>query len=197
MRQVVAICAFLLFSALPAVSGAPDWATLPAGTVVSVRNNQLIDVNNAADGRMFPATIAQNIVDPAGRVLIPRGSPATLVIRRIKSGGHFRAGEIVLALDSVQVAGRRYAAITDPVKVKGKTGIGKNKRTAEMVGGGAALGTLVGALAGGGAGAAIGAFTGAAAGGGVQVATRGPRVHVPAEAVLNFQLQAPMHLRGY
>src|SRR5207244_7207406 len=39
---------------------------------------------------------------------------------------------------------------------KGTEGLGKNKRTAEMVGGGAVLGTLIGAIAGGGKGAAIG-----------------------------------------
>ena len=42
---------------------------------------------------------------------------------------------------------------------KGEQGIGKNKRTAEYVGGGAVLGTLLGAIAGGGKGAAIGART--------------------------------------
>jgi hypothetical protein len=172
-----------------------EWATLPAGTTISVRTIQPIDATAAAEGRTYPATIARDIMNPEGRVLIPRGSPATLVIRRVREGGTFRSSEIVLALDSIQVGPHHYAAVTEPVKISGKRGIGKNKRTAEMVGGGAALGTLIGAIAGGGAGAAIGAVAGAATGGGIQVATRGPRVRVPAEAVLNFQLQEPMHLR--
>jgi len=63
-----------------------------------------------------------------------------------------------------------------------------------MVGGGAALGTLLGALAGGGKGAAIGAIAGAAAGGGVQVLTKGREIRVPAETVLHFRLDQPLHL---
>ena len=64
-------------------------------------------------------------------------------------------------------------------------GIGANRRTATMVGGGAALGTLLGAIAGGGKGAAIGAVAGAVAGGAAQVLTRGKEVNVPAETELD------------
>jgi hypothetical protein len=73
--------------------------------------------------------------------------------------------------------------------------VGANRRTAEMVGGGAVLGTLLGAIAGGGKGAAIGAAAGAAAGAGVQVLTRGKTVRVPAESVLTFRLDQPVTLQ--
>ena len=73
-------------------------------------------------------------------------------------------------------------------------GIGKNRRTAEMVGGGAALGTLLGAIAGGGKGAAIGAVAGAATGGTAQVLTKGKEVNSPAKTVLKFKLDRPLHL---
>jgi len=66
-----------------------------------------------------------------------------------------------------------------------------------MVGGGAALGTLLGAIAGGGKGAAIGAVAGAGAGGTAQVLTKGKTVKVPAETILRFQLDRPLHLSGY
>lgn len=66
-----------------------------------------------------------------------------------------------------------------------------------MVGGGAALGTLIGAVAGGGKGAAIGAITGAAGGAAIQVLTRGKEVNVPAETVLTFRLDQPWRLEGY
>ena len=75
-------------------------------------------------------------------------------------------------------------------------GIGKNKRTGEYVGGGAALGTLVGAIAGGGKGAAIGAVAGAAAGGTAQVLTRGKEVKIPAESTLRFRLDQPLRLNS-
>ena len=56
------------------------------------------------------------------------------------------------------------------------------------------LGTLLGAIAGGGKGAVIGAVAGAAAGGTAQVLTKGKEVKVPAETVLNFQLDQPVTL---
>src|SRR5438445_4979213 len=84
--------------------------------------------------------------------------------------------------------GIRGTVSTEDVAQKGTEGLGKNKRTAEMVGGGAVLGTLIGAIAGGGKGAAIGAATGAAAGAGTEVLTRGKAVRVPAESKLRFKL---------
>jgi hypothetical protein len=74
------------------------------------------------------------------------------------------------------------------------TGIGKNKRTAETVGGGAALGTIIGAIAGGAKGAAIGVLVGAAGGAGIEVLNKGKDVRVPAETLLNFRLDRPVTL---
>jgi outer membrane lipoprotein SlyB len=61
-------------------------------------------------------------------------------------------------------------------------------------GGGAALGAIIGAIAGGGRGAAIGAVTGAAAGGAVQVMTKGPKVKIPSETRLTFILENAVRL---
>jgi hypothetical protein len=41
----------------------------------------------------------------------------------------------------------------------------------------------------------VGAAAGAAAGGGVEVATKGKEIRIPAETVLNFRLDQPLHLR--
>jgi hypothetical protein len=171
-----------------------DWTVLPTGTSISVRTDQDINSQNAAEGRSFPASIVQDVVDSTGNVVIPRGTPATLVVRRVTEGGTLSSGNYVLDLESVSVNGHHYVVETADVQ-QGETGIGKNKRTAEYVGGGAVLGTLLGAIAGGGKGAAIGAIAGAAAGGGVQVLTKGREIRVPAETVLNFRLEQPLHLR--
>jgi len=171
-----------------------EWTVLPTGTSISVRTDQDISPQNAVDGRSFQASIVQDITDSTGNVVVPRGSPATLVVRRMTEGGTLSSGSYVLDLESVSVNGRRYVVDTAEVQ-KGETGIGKNKRTAEYVGGGAVLGTLLGAIAGGGKGAAIGAIAGAAAGGGVQVLTKGSEIRVPAETILNFRLEQPLRLR--
>jgi hypothetical protein len=168
---------------------------LPAGTEITVMSNQEIDSSSGNEGQTFPADVAADVTNPSGQVIIPKGSEAELVIRQLKSAGTVTgSSDLALDLRSVKVAGRRYMVSTEDVVQKGREGLGTNKRTAEMVGGGAVLGTLIGAIAGGGKGAAIGAATGGAAGAGAQVLTRGKTVKVPAESKLTFKLDTPLHL---
>ena len=171
--------------------------TLPAGTEIAVLTNQTIDSKTATQGQTFPADVAENVTNSAGQVVIPKGSEAELVIRNVASKGTVTGtSELALDLQSIKVGGHRYDVSTEDIEQKGNAGLGENKRTAEMVGGGAVLGTLIGAIAGGGRGAAIGAATGAAAGAGAQVLTRGKAVEVPAETTLRFKLDQPLELRA-
>ena len=91
--------------------------------------------------------------------------------------------------------GRTYNVISNTASQSGDRGIGANKRTAEMTGGGALLGTVIGAVAGGGKGALIGAVVGGAGGAAAQVLTRGKQVNVPAESLLTFRLDQPLMLQ--
>lgn len=94
------------------------------------------------------------------------------------------------------VENQRFLISATETEVGGqKAGVGKNKRTGKYVGGGAVLGGIIGAIAGGGKGAAIGALAGGAAGAGTQVLTRGKSVRVPAESVLTFTPQKPVYIR--
>lgn len=168
--------------------------TLSAGTEIAIQTNEAIDSKTARVGQTFNAQVAQDVMGSNGEVLIPKGSDATLVIRQVSSGSTTGSPDIALDLNSLTVGGRRYTVNTSDLQQSNNEGIGKNRRTAEMVGGGAALGTLLGAVAGGGKGAAIGAAAGAAAGGTAQVLTKGKEVKVPAETVLKFKLDKPLHL---
>ena len=87
-------------------------------------------------------------MDAAGRVVIPKGSLAELVLRSASRGGVTSNAEMALDLQSVKVGNRRYVVNTADLEQKAQGGVGANKRTAEMVGGGAVLGTLIGAIAG-------------------------------------------------
>ncbi len=169
---------------------------LPTGTEIAIRTNETIDSRNARVGQTFNAQVAQDVLGSSGEVLIPKGSDASLILRELSSGGKTGTPELALDLDSMTVQGRRYTVSTTDLEKRGNQGIGKNRRTAEMVGGGAALGTLLGAIAGGGKGAVIGAVAGAAAGGTAQVLTKGKEVKVPAETVLKFKLDQPLDLRS-
>lgn len=169
-------------------------ALIPPGTEIYVRTENTIHAEGPDEAHFFPATIQYDIHDRDGRVGIPRGANAELVVRRVAGN------ELVLDLRAVNVAGKRYILDTEDVVEQGtheKEGVGENKRTGKFLGGGAIIGGIIGAIAGGGKGAAIGAATGAAAGAGAEMATRGRVVRVPAESVLVFKLERPVRVTEF
>ena len=166
----------------------PSRLVVPSGSELAIRANEAIDSKKASVGQTFSATVEQDVVGSSGTVVIPKGSDAQLVLQQVSSN------ELALGVQSVTVHGARYQVSTSDIREKNRDGIGKNKRTAEMVGGGAVLGTLLGAVAGGGKGAAIGAIAGAVVGGTAQTLTRGKEVRVPAETVLKFRLEQELNL---
>lgn len=165
-------------------------STIAAGVNVPVRTSEAIDAK-AVDGRVFTGVVDQDVYDTNGRVAIPRGSTAELMVKR-------DGNELAVDLESLTINGQRYAVEADanPVGTSGVKStiengagtIGANKDTATYIGGGALLGTIVGAIAGGGKGAAIGAAVGAAAGAGAQIYTHGKTVSIPTESLLTFRL---------
>jgi hypothetical protein len=162
---------------------------IPAGAEIVVRTIDPIEARSADARRRYLATVDRDVVDASGNIVIPRNSRAHLVVTDAGNG------EIAIDLRSANVNGRRVMLnsrnITD---TRSREGIGTNKRTGAFVGGGALLGTILGAIAGGGKGAAIGALAGGAAGAGTQVLTRGQALHIPSETVLRFRLDHPVYL---
>jgi hypothetical protein len=185
-------------------------AVVPSGAEIHVRTDQTINVkkqdannnnnnggyNNGLIGETFPATIADDVMGQNGNVVIPRGTRAQLVVVPADNN----SDNVTLDLQSIELDGRPYMVQAEGTSAAGSTtrgGIGANKRTGEYVGGGALIGGLLGALAGGGKGAAIGAILGGAGGAGAQVLTRGKDLNVPAETVLNYRLQDAVTLRPF
>ena len=167
---------------------------LPVGTEISVRSEETIDSGRAAEGQTYAAEVANDVLDAAGDLVIPRGSNAQIVIRSASKGGRIRgASDLVLDLQSVSVEGQQYQLSTTDLAQRGKEGIGANRRTAEYTGGGTAIGAIIGAIAGGGKGAAIGAGSGAGAGALTQILTKGS-IRVPAETILTFKLDKPLRV---
>lgn len=170
-------------------AGWSRYSTIPAGTEVVVRTVDPIDVRHPDPRQHFLAVVDRDVLDSTGHVVIPRGAQAHLIARDV--GG----GEIAIDLRSVNVNGHRYILNSENItNLRTREGLGANKRTGAFVGGGAVLGTVLGALAGGGKGAAIGALAGSAAGAGTQVLTRGPALHIPPETILRFVLERPVYL---
>lgn len=180
-------------SSNPNGDGRPE--VLPARTQLEILTNETIDSKRASNNQTFAAQVNQDVVDSSGEVIVPKGSPAQLVIRTLNTGSGNDTPELALDIQSITVHGRRYFVTTSSnIQKKGRSGIGANKRTAEMIGGGAVIGTIIGAIAGGGKGAAIGAAVGAAGGAGAQVLTKGKEVVIPAETVIKFNLEQSVTL---
>jgi hypothetical protein len=168
---------------------------IPAGTEISVRNDEAIDSSKAAEGQTYAAEVTTDVRDAHNAVVIPRGANAQLIIKSLSNAGRIHgASDLVIALKSVSIDGQQYAVNTTSVEKKGDEGVGVNKRTGEYVGGGAALGAIIGAIAGGGKGAAIGAAAGAGGGALTQILTKGDTIKIPPETVLTFRLDQPIRV---
>jgi hypothetical protein len=164
-------------------------STVPASTEILVQTIDPIDVRRPDPRQHFLASIDRDVLDSNGSVAIPRGSLAHLIAHDVGNG------DIAIDLRSVNVHGKRYLLnSTNITGVHTRDGLGANGRTGKFVGGGALLGTVLGAITGGGRGAAIGALAGGAAGAGTQVLTRGPKLDIPSETVLSFRLDHPVYL---
>jgi hypothetical protein len=171
-----------------------DTHVVDSGTQISVQTNETIDGSTAADGQTFDANVTDSVRDSDGKVVIPAGAKAQIVIKSLTQGGKIRGqSDLVLDLVAVSIDGRQYALSTADLEQKGRAGLGKNTRSAEFLGGGAAIGGIVGALLGGGKGAAIGAGAGAGGGALAQAVTRGS-IRVEAETILTFKLDMPLRV---
>ncbi len=167
----------------------PKPVTLEQGTVLAVRTIDAIDTATANAGDTFRATLDSPIT-VNDNVVIPRGAEIVGRIAEAKGAGHFAGKpELALELSSLKMNGRQYTLHTNQYTKEGES---RGKNTAEKVGGGAAVGAIIGAIAGGGKGAAIGSVIGAGAGGGVQAATKAKQIKVPSEALLSFRLESPL-----
>ena len=159
---------------------------VPAGTQVVVR---LIDpVNSETDrlGQTYRASIDEDVI-VNGQTVIPRGADAVASLIDAQRSGKIQGKtELTLDLRSVTVNGRAVNVTTSGVSQASSS---RGARSAKVIGGTAALGAIIGAIAGGGKGAAIGAGSGAAVGTAAQVMTSGQQVKVPAETRLTFTLQ--------
>ena len=79
---------------------------LEPGLSISVRTNEPIDARQV-DYRVFTASVERDVRGDDGRLAIPRGSTAELMVK------DSRSGEMILDLESVTVNGQRYAIRTN------------------------------------------------------------------------------------
>ena len=179
--------------AQPQVAQAPEPphepVTLAQGTLVKVRTSEPLDSKKAKDGTPVEFTVVRDVY-AAGVLAIPRGATVHGRVISVKKAGAIEGSpELGLKLESLDLGGKTYALDSDPYDVKGPNKAG---RTAGNAIGGAILGAIIGGAVGGGGGAAIGAGAGAVGGTAATAATPGPRIWIPAEAMMDFHINTPL-----
>jgi hypothetical protein len=178
-------------SAPPPPPPPPAAVELASGTHLRVRLDSDLGSNISHAGDSFTATVADPVV-VGGTTVIPRGARAEGTVVDAKPLGHFKGGAMLtVRLDRVHTRWGGYHVATSSID---RAENGKGKRTAEFAGGGAALGGLIGGLAGGGKGAVIGLLAGGGAGTAGSAFTGNKAIVLPAETLLTFRLEHGVHI---
>ncbi len=160
--------------------------TIPASTSVLVRMIDGVDSSINKIGDPFHGSLESALV-VGNTVVAPKGSDVYGKLTQAKSAGKISgAAQLTLELTGIRINGNIVPVDSTNYDVAGK---GRGTQSAERIGGGAVLGTVIGAIAGGGKGAAIGGVVGAGAGTTVQVMTHGDQVRIPSETLLEFKLE--------
>jgi hypothetical protein len=156
---------------------------VPSGTSIVVTLDQSVNSKDAETGQTLDGSISQDVM-VKGRMAIPKGSRVQLSVAEVQASGRLSTpAKLWLKIDSIDVKGKTYRTST---RWSGQTGENHNKRNVVAIGGGSALGAMIGGIAGGGKGALIGAAAGAGAGTAGAAATGKKDINFPAETKLRF-----------
>jgi hypothetical protein len=165
--------------------------TIPIDTTMTVRMIDSVNSDSARQGEMFRASLDEPVF-VNGQEVIPRGADVLTKLVQDQQSGKIQGRTVLtLALSTVTVNGSPIDVTSTDVKTESSS---RGARSGKVIGGTAALGAIIGAIAGGGKGAAIGAGSGAAIGTGAEVLTGGQKVNIPSETRLTFRLQNPVQL---
>ena len=170
----------------PPAPPAPVQVTIPSGTAMAIRVDQTINTRISHAGDKFTGEVVDPIQGSDGGVLVPKGTRVAGRVEASRKRGHFKGASLLeLRLTSMTLNGTEYPLETHDLK---ESKMGKGKRTAAMIGGGAGLGMLVGGVASGGVGLLVGGLAGGGAGTAVAGLTGNRDISIAAETVVRFTL---------
>ena len=112
----------VVFVFLLSLIGSTTWASanvLPSGTVLQIRTTHPILASSARPGTRVGGIVVRRVT-VGGRMVIPSGTPATLVVVN-RSPNRQRVN---LSVRSIQVGRTRYALSTNNVSVRTRAGRG-------------------------------------------------------------------------
>ena len=169
--------------------------TVPSGTRMDMTINDELSSRKNKAGDTFIATVAEDVRDPAGNVVIHAGSTVNGSVVAVKAAPNRRTpGTLTLALSTVEVHDMSYPLVAQIDEVK------TERRNQSISGGdagkvaiGAAAGAVVGQiLSKNTKGTVIGAVVGGIAGAGYAAETKDVDIVLPAGAHILVSLSAPL-----
>jgi hypothetical protein len=182
MRSCLTVLGFWLLLCAPVLAQA-----LPDNTRLAVRLDANVSSGSAQVGDIVPASLERDLV-VNHQVLARAGTPLRARVTYVRRSGRFHnPGYLTIRLSSIEIEGRRYRLESTAIRDKGD---GHTDSNLEKIGGGAGIGSIIGAIAGGGKGELLGGLLGAGAGTGVAAATGRRPAEFTDESVYNFRLTA-------
>ena len=176
----------------PAPKPAPAPRALDAGTVVATTLDREITSKTDKPGATVTGTVASDVTDATGRVVIPAGSKVTLTNTQIHESENKgdKTGKLTLTPTAVEIAGESHALDGSAVALERTLRDRKtNGGDVAKVGAGTAIGAIAGRVIGGNTkGAIIGGIIGGAVGTQRAIETQDRDVVVPANSRVEVTL---------
>jgi hypothetical protein len=176
----------------PKPAPAPAPLALAAGTVVGTTMDREITSKTDKPGATVTGTVANDVMDATGRVVIPAGSRVTMTITEIHESENKgdKTGKLTLTPTAVVIAGESHALDGSAVALERTLRDRKtNAGDVAKVGAGTAIGAIAGRVIGGNTkGAVIGGIIGGAVGTQRAVETQDRDVVVPANSRVEVTL---------
>ena len=169
----------------------PEEVTLPAESKLSIRLEHAISTEKNLAGDTFTGWLDRPLtVD--GKTVAPSRSKIIGKLTQVKDSGRVEGlASLTMVVQTLVVDGEEYDLETLPLS---RVARNTKKKDAAIIGGSAAAGAVIGAIAGGGKGAAIGAGVGGGSGTGYVLGTKGEPVAFGPETRLTFYLAEPLEL---
>ena len=179
----------------PAPAPAPAPLTLAGGTVLATTMDREITSKTDKPGATVTGTVASDVTDASGRVVIPAGSKVTMTITEIHESENKgdKTGKLTLTPTAVVIAGESHALDGSAVALERTLRDRKtNAGDVAKVGAGAGIGAIAGRVIGGSTkGAVIGGIIGGAVGTQRAIETQDRDVVVPANSRVEVTLGGP------
>ena len=150
---------------------------LPEGSKLTLRFENALSSETSRAGDSVTARV-ESATDPAGRVALPGGTVLRGTVVEARQSGRVKGrARLSVDFDRIVVRGKTHELEASPITVEAPDDHG---RDAKIVGGAAAAGAIIGAIADGKEGFAKGAVIGGAGGTGAVLLTRGHDIQIPA-----------------